>query len=169
MRSRAVAVHAPLLRCAHTTAPPQRGAQLLMVGRLDGDPNVLMDQLAQRDPLGHCEMILLSSVGSGKSAQPEARPPQVAVARVEQRDVRIPKSGLPRWTRWSTRRSNPGQPGGAGPGGMRRRTRDEVQRLLTQVRFGRPDYRGGYDAMLPSAPPIGSSSALVAVSRAGDD
>lgn len=32
-------------------------------------------------------VVLLSSIGCGKSAQPQARPPEVAVARVEQRDV----------------------------------------------------------------------------------
>src|ERR671923_3057156 len=35
-------------------------------------------------------VILLSSLGCGKSEQPQARPPEVAVARVEQRDVPIP-------------------------------------------------------------------------------
>ena len=34
-------------------------------------------------------VILLGSVGCGKSQQPPARPPEVAVARVEQRDVPI--------------------------------------------------------------------------------
>ncbi len=36
-------------------------------------------------------VILLSSLGCGKSEQPQARPPEVAVARVEQRDVPISK------------------------------------------------------------------------------
>jgi hypothetical protein len=45
VRPRAVAVHAPLLRCAHTTAlPAQRTAP--HGRRLDGEPNVLMDHLA---------------------------------------------------------------------------------------------------------------------------
>jgi membrane fusion protein (multidrug efflux system) len=36
-------------------------------------------------------VILLGSLGCGKSQQPQARPPEVAVARVEQRDVPISK------------------------------------------------------------------------------
>jgi RND family efflux transporter MFP subunit len=36
-------------------------------------------------------VILLGSLGCGKSEQPQARPPEVAVARVEQRDVPISK------------------------------------------------------------------------------
>src|SRR5437762_6854139 len=38
-------------------------------------------------------VILLSSVGCGKSEQPQARPPEVEVVRVEQRDVPI-------WNEW---------------------------------------------------------------------
>lgn len=36
-------------------------------------------------------VILLSSLGCGKSEQPQARPPEVAVVRVEQKDVPISK------------------------------------------------------------------------------
>src|SRR6059036_1975662 len=47
----AVAVPAPYF-AALIRPRSQRGAQLLVDGRLDGEPNVLVDQLAQRDPLG---------------------------------------------------------------------------------------------------------------------
>lgn len=54
----------------------------------------LIDTLVKRRPSVWqvvASVILLSSVGCGKSGQPQARSPEVAVARVEQRDVPISK------------------------------------------------------------------------------
>jgi hypothetical protein len=48
----AVAVPAPYF-CALIRPRPQRGAQLLVDGRLDGELNVLVDQLTQR---GSCKL-----------------------------------------------------------------------------------------------------------------
>ena len=41
---------------------------------------------------GHCRLILLGTLGCAKSEQPQMRPPEVAVVRVEQEDVPIFKA-----------------------------------------------------------------------------